>query len=540
MSDPSLTSGGARLRTRRAVLASVRTKVLGPVALLTAVAIGNGVYAASSLSQAASDTEGLAGLQVEILAPLATVHEDQIKARMIAAQLSAVPANEQVTWLQDQASNDQEIDAAIAKVEATAMGEQPAWREFHAGFDAWRTARDERLVPAALSQDEQAYADVLNDVTEPLRTAYVDALDTLSATANDHAAGVAVTAKEHTRRATTISIIALAVSVLAGVALAWWVASGVRRSARGVQGALDAMATGDLTVPSGVTSRDELGRMASSLATAQESLRTTLTRVVATAERVASSAEELATASSQVAAGSQETSVQAGVVAAAAEQVSRNVQTVAAGAEQMGASIQEIAQNAAHAARVAAQATEVAAVTNEQVSRLGSSSEQIGSVVKVITAIAGQTNLLALNATIEAARAGEAGKGFAVVAGEVKELARETAKATEDIARRIEAIQADTAGAVGAIGQIANIVADINNYQLTIASAVEEQTVTTSEMSRNVAEAATGSGQIASNITGVASAASTASGVVTRMGTAIDELARLSADLHTRVQAFTY
>ncbi|NUU15643.1 methyl-accepting chemotaxis protein, partial [Cellulomonas humilata] len=216
------------------------------------------------------------------------------------------------------------------------------------------------------------------------------------------------------------------------------------------------------------------------------------------------------------------------------EQVSRNVQAVAAGAEQMGASIREIAQNANLAAKVAGQATAAAESANDQVARLGESSQQIGNVVKTITSIAEQTNLLALNATIEAARAGEAGKGFAVVAGEVKELASETARATEDIARRVEAIQADTTGAVAAIGQIAAIIASINDYQLTIASAVEEQTATTNEMSRGVAEAATGSGEIAVNIGGVASSAASSSEVLGQMGQAVGELARLSTDLRTR------
>jgi methyl-accepting chemotaxis protein len=171
---------------------------------------------------------------------------------------------------------------------------------------------------------------------------------------------------------------------------------------------------------------------------------------------------------------------------------------------------------------------------------LGASSQEIGNVVKVITSIAEQTNLLALNATIEAARAGEAGKGFAVVANEVKELAQETARATEDIARRVEAIQADTGGAVGAIGEISTIIGSINDYQLTIASAVEEQTATTNEMSRNVAEAATGSGEIAANITGVASASSSTTEAVTQARGAIDDMARMAAELHTQVARFTY
>ena len=158
----------------------------------------------------------------------------------------------------------------------------------------------------------------------------------------------------------------------------------------------------------------------------------------------------------------------------------------------------------------------------------------------MITGIAEQTNLLALNATIEAARAGAAGKGFAVVASEVKELAQETARATEDISRRVQSIQSDTSDAVVAIGRIAEIIASINDYQLTISSAVEEQTATTNEMSRGVLEAAAGSGEIALNMTDVAASAAGASDALGEMSGSTDDLARMAADLRGRVAAFAY
>jgi methyl-accepting chemotaxis protein len=206
----------------------------------------------------------------------------------------------------------------------------------------------------------------------------------------------------------------------------------------------------------------------------------------------------------------------------------------------MSASIREIAQNANEAARVAAGAVTEAEATNATITKLGLSSKEIGDVVKVITSIAEQTNLLALNATIEAARAGEAGKGFAVVANEVKELAQETARATEDIARRVEAIQADTGGAVEAIGRIGTVIGQINDYQLTIASAVEEQTATTNEMSRSVAEAAGGTTEIAANITGVSAAADSTTQALSQTRVAVDELSRMAADLRTGVAGFRY
>jgi methyl-accepting chemotaxis protein len=322
--------------------------------------------------------------------------------------------------------------------------------------------------------------------------------------------------------------------------VAWLVMGSVLRPLHKVQVSLRAMADGDLTVPVDVTSRDEMGRMAADLQRAQASVRATVAAVTTSAGSLAASSEELSGTAAQIAGSAEESSAQAGVVAAAAEQVSLNVRTVATGSEEMGASIREIAHNANEAARVAGQAVAVTEATNATVGKLGDSSAQIATVVKVITSIAEQTNLLALNATIEAARAGEAGKGFAVVANEVKELAQETARATEDIAQRVGAIQADAAGAVDAIAEITEVIARINDFQTTIASAVEEQTATTNEMNRNVAEAATGSGEIAVNISGVAAAAQVTTEGVSDTQRAATDVARLAADLQTLVGRFTY
>jgi hypothetical protein len=256
------------------------------------------------------------------------------------------------------------------------------------------------------------------------------------------------------------------------------------------------------------------------------------------ADSLAQSAVELNAVSEKVASSSEITTAQAEAVSAASGSVSQNIGVVATSSEEMSASILEIAKNSSEAARVAQQAVEVATSTNQTIGRLGDSSTEIGNVIKLITSIAEQTNLLALNATIEAARAGEAGKGFAVVANEVKELAKDTAKATEGISHKIQAIQEDTQAAVSAIAEVGTIINQINNISTTIASAVEEQTATTNEINRNANDAARGAAEIAQNISGVTAAAESTSRGSSDTMSAATGLAKMASDLQDLVGQF--
>jgi methyl-accepting chemotaxis protein len=301
---------------------------------------------------------------------------------------------------------------------------------------------------------------------------------------------------------------------------------------------VNAAAAGDLSQVVPVKGSDAIGQMGAGLEQLLDALRTSLRGIGQHAQTLAGSAEELTAVSSQMSASAATTAQQAEGVSAAAGHVSGNVDSVATAAEEMTASIREIAQNTSEAARIATTAVAQAELANTTVRKLGDSSASIGQVVKVITTIAEQTNLLALNATIEAARAGEAGKGFAVVANEVKELAKETAKATDEISQKITTIQTDTQEAVSVIGEIGRIIEQINALQTTVAGAVEEQTATTNEISRSVTQAAQGSGEIAANITQVADGAQDTLGGTQEVQTAATELAQMAAQLQQLVGRF--
>ena len=333
--------------------------------------------------------------------------------------------------------------------------------------------------------------------------------------------------------------IATLLSLAVGILVAMFLGRSISKAAAAVLSRAEAVAAGDLTGQDlEVHSTDEIGNLTTAINEMSRSLRQMIVSIAENAQHVASASKELSATSQQITSNSEETSTQAQVVSSASEQVNKNLQTVATGSEEMSASIKEIAKNAHESAKVATGAVRVAEETNQVVGKLGDSSIEIGQVIKVITSIAQQTNLLALNATIEAARAGEAGKGFAVVANEVKELAKQTAKATEDISRKIEAIQGDTKSAVGAIGQIGEVIKQVNDISNTIATAVEEQNATTNEMARNVSEAARGSSEIARNISGVAEAARNTAQGANDSAKASHSLAEMSTKLRELVAQF--
>jgi methyl-accepting chemotaxis protein len=255
-------------------------------------------------------------------------------------------------------------------------------------------------------------------------------------------------------------------------------------------------------------------------------------------EMVSSSATELQVTAQSMTASATETANQSTTVAAAAEEASTNVQTVAAAAEELGSSVQEIGRQVLGSADLAQNAVGEADQTQHLVQALVQAATRIGEVVGLISNIAGQTNLLALNATIEAARAGEAGRGFAVVAAEVKELAGQTAKATEEISQQISQIQGVTGQAVSAIDTITARIREINGVAPTIAAAVEEQGAATQEIVRNVSQAAVGTDQVTSNIVGVAQASEATGAAATQVLGAASELSRQSEQLGAEVSRF--
>lgn len=529
------------MRPSRSVLSDrpLGVKIGAALALMAIAALVTGLVSLSKITELRDGQAHLYGQNVQPIVILGDIQRSFQGDRARIIQYGIADDETRATLRSELVERRAEIDTLIKAYTPFAIGEAD-WTAFISGLDTFYSVSQGELFSTADSGDSYAFAVMFQETIRPLITAFVEPFNAETKTQEEQAAARAGDGETAASGALRTIVLTLSIGIAASAFLGTWVTRSILRDLRSVRDATERLAAGDLSSTTGVETSDEVGQMAKSLDVAIVDLRSLVESVAGSADAVAAASEELSASSQQIASSAEETSVQSGVVASAADEVSRNVATVSHGADEMGSAIREISRSANDAARVAAQAVTTAAETTDQVSRLGVSSREIGDVVKVITSIAEQTNLLALNATIEAARAGEAGKGFAVVASEVKELAQETARATEDIARRVETIQADTTGAVTAIGSISGIIASINEFQLAIASAVEEQTATTAEMSRSVAEAANGTGQIAGNITSVADAAASTTQAVSQTQQAISELASMAATLRSQVGRFSY
>jgi methyl-accepting chemotaxis protein len=462
----------------------VGVKVFIAAAMGILAAVVAGVVAVVALHNVDARAQDLIDRNVVPARDLADARFQAVSARVALRDLALT------TDEADMAAAEQRIRAADAALDASIRAYQPvaadpaAIRQFADLWRQYQTIRDGQQIPAARADRIETFVKIGKEQATPLSTRAMEQLDVAAEADQAQARANVDTAHRTYEQGRTTLLIVLVIGILLALAFAWWVARLITGPLRRVSAVLAAVAEGDLTQEAGVTSRDEVGQMALALDTANARTRQTIATVADTASNVASAAEQLSATSENIAATTEETSTQAQVVATAAGQVSENVRNVADGARE-------------------------AATT---MAKLHGSSAEIGDVLKLITTIAQQTNLLALNATIEAARAGEAGKGFAVVASEVKDLAQETARATEGITTRVSAIQTDA----------------------------EAAAISITEMSRNVNQAAASSDEIASTINGVAEASQTAATGVTESQTASQEVARMAGNLNNLVRQFTY
>ncbi len=508
---------------------------------------GRVVAAVSAVLLLLAATGGIAVARLQSLrsAQAAADASSLLVGHLLQAQLAArAAANDERGYLltgdpkfaKEQRGRAPLVTQALQDAAAIAPAESEAIGKVAADYAAWQTAVDAEF--ATFDKDRAAALEASLGPNRDLRKTFETDLSALQKAEDATRRANVASADAAARSTVTLLLCILGASLVVGGVVGVALLRSVRRPlARAVE-VLTKASDGDLAGRLPVTGRDELAQLAGAVNTTLQSFEDSVAVMRANAASLTRVSAELTDASAGIEDTARSTSQQAESVAAAADDVSQSVQTVAAGSEQMGASMGEIARNVQDAVRVAHEGVEVAATTTAVVDQLAESSAEIGTVVKDITSIAEQTNLLALNATIEAARAGEAGRGFAVVAGEVKDLAHETARATEVIGQRVEAIQGVTRDVTSAMQRIGAIIDRINAFQSDIAAAVEQQTAVTSEMNRNVSGAAGASTRIAQTIADVAGAAQATTGRVSVARTAAGELEAMARELESLTARF--
>jgi methyl-accepting chemotaxis protein len=468
----------------------------------------------------------------------ADMMHDAIRADVLAAMIAVGASDAKKKEVLDGLSGHAALfREQLGKIEALPLPTEikEAIRKIYPGLDAYVNSGEE-LAKMILNGQLEAVAR-LEGFVAAFKTLEGEMRNLSDLIENDMKASQAEADRaNHLSRVTIIAISLIGLLILSVISVRS--AAAITRALKQVSAVAEEVSAGNLTVRNEVARGDEIGHLAGTFNRMTEHLRELVFKIQSGSRQVASTSEDLFASSQRMSSNSEETERLASTVSSASEQTNRSVQAVATAAEEMTATLKEISGNVARATQITSQAVQVASTTNDTIGKLGESSAEIGKVIKVITSIAEQTNLLALNAAIEAARAGEAGKGFAVVANEVKDLAKKTSKATEEIGQKIAVIQTDTKEAVSAIEQISGIIAQINDIATTVAGAIEEQTATTHEISRSASEAAKGTGEVTESIGGVVSAAKGTAEGAERVLAASQKLAEMGSDLMFLVGKF--